>query len=69
MDSKEGQGLIKQRTHDVETCFGDIKENQNLRRVHLRGLKKVKIDFTLAAIAHNLRKMQIGILLNAEKTA
>ncbi|MDR2764501.1 MAG: transposase [Tannerella sp.] len=38
---------IKRRGHEVETCFGDIKGNQLFRRVHLRGLTKVKTEFTI----------------------
>lgn len=30
------------------------------RRVHLRGMQKVKTEYTIIAIAHNLRKMLIA---------
>jgi transposase len=61
LKSEKGRRLMKQRGHDVETCFGDIKGNQLFRRVHLRGLAKVKTEFTVIAMSHNLRKMQIRI--------
>ena len=48
---------MKNREHDIETCFGDIKQNMLFRRVHLRGLQKVETECIIIAIAHNLRKM------------
>lgn len=48
---------MNNRSRDIETCFGDIKQNMLFRRVHLRGLKKVKAECIIIAIAHNLRKM------------
>lgn len=53
----EGKRLMKNRAHDIETCFGDIKQNMLFRRVHLRGLQKVETECIIIAIAHNLRKM------------
>jgi transposase len=61
LQSPEGRRRMKQRGHDVETCFGDTKANQLFRRVHLRGLAKVKTEWMVIAMAHNLRKMQIKI--------
>ena len=59
LNSAVGIELRKQRSIEIESCFGDIKHNMNFRRFHLRGLSKVKTEFTLVAMAHNLRKMQI----------
>ena len=61
LNSKEGTKLKKQRSIEIESCFGDIKHNMGFRRFHLRGTKKVKTEFNLVAMAHNLRKMQIKI--------
>ena len=47
----------KKRSCDVETVFGNIKQNKGFRRFMLRGLPKVEIEFGLLAIAHNLKKM------------
>jgi len=33
-----------------------LKYNQKFNRFRLKGLEKVKVEFTLVAIAHNLRK-------------
>lgn len=59
LNSAAGIELRKQRSIEIESCFGDIKHNMNFRRFHLRGLSKVKTEFTLVAMAHNLRKIQI----------
>ena len=57
--SAKGWDLRKRRNIEIESCFGDIKENMGIRRCHLRGLEKVKADFSLIAMAHNLRKIYI----------
>lgn len=57
--SPVGWWLRKQRNVEIESCFGDIKENMAIRRCHLRGLSKVKTDFCLISMAHNLRKIHL----------
>ncbi|WP_322969584.1 IS1182 family transposase [Faecalibacter sp. LW9] len=49
--------LRKQRCHDVEPVFAEIKHNKNFKRFMLRGVDKVEIEVGLLAIAHNLKKM------------
>jgi transposase len=44
------------RCIEPEAVFGQIKHNSQFNRFRLRGLQKVNIEFTLVAIAHNLRK-------------
>jgi transposase len=56
LNSKEGIDKRKQRCHDVETVFGNIKHNHGFRRFMLRGKKKVEIEWGLLAIAQNIRK-------------
>lgn len=56
LSTERGVKLRKQRCHDVETVFGQIKNNKGFRRFHLKGLKKVDIEIGLIALAHNLRK-------------
>jgi transposase len=56
LTSREGIGKRKQRCHDVETVFANIKQNHHFRRFMLRGLEKVTIETGLLALAHNLRK-------------
>lgn len=57
LNSEQGIKLRKQRNTDVETVFADIKHNYHFQRFMLRGLKQVKLEFGLVAIAHNLRKL------------
>lgn len=59
LNDEKGTKLKKQRSIEIESCYGDIKHNMGFKRFHLRGLNKVKTEFNLVAMAHNLRKMQI----------
>jgi len=59
LTSEKGCVLRKKRSIEIESCYGDIKHNMGFRRFHLRGLKKAKTEFTLVAMAHNLRKLQL----------
>lgn len=52
-----GERLRKQRNVDVESVFGDIKQNQRFKRFNLRGLEKVNAEFGLVAMAHNIKKI------------
>jgi len=60
--SPEGIELRKRRNVDVETVFGDIKQNQGFRRFNLRGFEKVNTEFGLVAMAHNIKK--VGTMIN-----
>lgn len=57
LTSEQGQALRKKRSVEVETVFGHIKHNMRFRRFHLRGLEKVKIEWGLVCLAHNMRKL------------
>jgi len=59
LHSEQGKKLRKRRSIEIESCFGDIKHNMGFRRFHLRGIKKVKTEFTLIAMSHNLRELYI----------
>ena len=54
--SEEGIKKRKQRCHDVEPVFANIKNNHGFKRFMLRGKQKVTIEAGLLALAHNLRK-------------
>ena len=45
------------RCIEPEAVFAQIKHNNQWCRFRLRGLEKVNVEFTLVAIAHNLRKL------------
>jgi transposase len=57
LDSEKGLKMRSLRPIEVESVFGDIKGNFGVRRFLLRGLQKVKIEWTLCSIAHNIRKI------------
>lgn len=58
--SDKGKALRAQRSIDVETVFGRIKQDWGFRRFLLRGLEKVKIEWGLLCIAHNLTKLALA---------
>ena len=45
------------RKQTVEPVFGQIKQARGFRQLHLRGLKKVRAEWSLICIAHNLTKL------------
>ena len=49
--------LRKQRAVEVETVFGQIKENQGYRRFLLRGTAKVSIEWGLLSLGYNLKQL------------
>jgi transposase len=56
LKTKRGIAKRKQRCFEVESVFGNIKQNHHFRRFMLRGIEKVEIETGLLALAHNLRK-------------
>lgn len=56
LNSEQGIEKRKQRCHDVETVFGNIKQNHGFRRFMLKGKQKVAIEWGLLAIAQNIKK-------------
>ena len=56
LTSQKGTEKRKQRCHDVEPVFANIKHNHGFKRFMLRGIHKVTVETGLLAIAHNLRK-------------
>lgn len=55
--SPEGVRLRSQRPIEVEAVFGRLKHNWGFRRFLLRGKDKVKIEWGLLALAHNIAKV------------
>ena len=52
-----GQAVYGRRKALVEPVWGTLKEQRGMRRFRLRGLEKVRIEFTLAAISFNLTRL------------
>lgn len=57
MLKRESKKIYDLRKQTVECSYGNIKQNFGFREFLLRGLKKVKIEFNLVCIAHNLQKI------------
>jgi len=58
LKTERGKGYYKRRATVVEPVFGDIKWNLGYVRFGLRGLEKVRGEFSLIAIAHNIKKIR-----------
>mgnify|MGYP006216456873 CR=1 FL=1 len=57
MRTPEGQALYARRKVIVEPVFGQIKEGRGFRRFLLRGLKKIRGEWSLVCLTHNLLKI------------
>ncbi len=57
LDTAEGKQIYRRRKVIVEPPLGNIKHNLKFREFLLRGLSKVKAEFTLIAIVHNILKI------------
>ena len=62
----EGKALYARRKVIVEPVFGQIKEARGFRRFLLRGLKKIRGEWSLVCLTHNLLKVwRYGCVQNA----
>jgi hypothetical protein len=52
-----GQAIYKMRKAVVEPVFGQIKEQQGLRGVSMRGLEKSAAEWQIICLTHNLLKL------------
>jgi transposase len=57
MRTSKAREIYKIRSETVEPAIGDIKENKGFASFLTRSLETVKIEFNLACIAHNLKKI------------
>jgi len=57
--SDQGEALRSRRGVEVESVFGRLKHNWGFRRFLLRGKEKVKIEWGLLSIAHNMAKIAV----------
>ena len=53
----EGKALYARRKVIVEPVFGQIKNVRGFRRFLLRGLEKIRGEWRLVCLTHNLRKL------------
>jgi hypothetical protein len=59
LTSEYGMKMRSLRPIEVESVFGDIKGNFGVRRFILKGSEKVKLEWGLHCIAHNMRKLAV----------
>lgn len=57
LKTADGKTIYKRRQTIVEPVFAHIKHNLKFREFLLRGIKKVRTEFTLIAIVHNIQKI------------
>jgi len=57
LETVYGKRIYSKRQMIAEPVFGHIKEVMGFRKFNLRGLKKVRGEFLLICIAHNIRKI------------
>ena len=57
LKTEAGQALYRMRKAIVEPVFGQIKEWRGFRRFLLRGLQKVRAEWKLICLTHNLLKL------------
>lgn len=55
--SEEGKEIYKKRAFTVEPVFGNMKWNRPKLMMSMRGKKKVRGEFTLMCITHNIGKI------------
>ena len=55
--TRAGRKLYAQRKQTIEPVFGIIKEAMGFRRFSLRGLAKVRGEWTLVTLAYNLKRL------------
>lgn len=67
LKTSAGREIYKQRKETVEPVFGIIKSVLGLRQFLLRGLDKVSIEWNLATLAYNMKrlhKLNNGLLVS-----
>ncbi|HML31974.1 MAG TPA: transposase [Sporomusa sphaeroides] len=57
LTNEYGLQMRSLRPVEVESVFGNIKGNFGMRRFTLKGMAKVKLEWGLHCIAHNMRKL------------
>jgi transposase len=60
--SKAGREIYKKRLYTVEPVMGDMKWNRTRIMMSLRGLEKVRGEFSLMCLVHNVKKIVKRVL-------
>jgi transposase len=57
LQTKAGQGVYAARKYVVEPVFGQIKQARGFRQFVLRGIRKVKGEWALVCLTHNILRL------------
>ncbi|MGN0454662.1 MAG: IS1182 family transposase [Ruminococcus sp.] len=57
LSTDEYKKLMKKRSTECETVFGQIKSNQHFRRFHLRGNEKVATEWGLLMLGYDFKQL------------
>ena len=60
--SEEGREIYKKRLYTVEPVIGNMKWNRRRIMMSLRGLEKVRGEFSLMCLVHNVKKVVKKVL-------
>jgi hypothetical protein len=58
IDSARGRQLYSQRIGTVEPVFANLRHNKRMNRLNLRGQAKVRTQWSLYCMVHNIEKLQ-----------
>jgi hypothetical protein len=58
--TKDGAAVYARRKVIVEPVFGQTKEARGFRRFLLRGLAKVRNEWSLISLTHNILKLYVA---------
>ncbi len=67
--SEEGKEIYKKRAYTVEPVFGNMKWNRPKLIMSMRGKKKVRGEFTLMCITHNIGKIIRKVQAKTEESS
>ena len=59
IETDKGKKTYQRRMSTVEPLHGDMQKNRGFIQFVLRGIEKVKVEYNLMGIAHNIRKIKL----------
>ena len=59
LETDTGKKIYQRRMSTVEPLHGDMQKNRGFIQFVLRGIKKVRVEYNLMGIAHNIRKIKL----------
>ena len=59
LETVTGKKIYQRRMSTVEPLHGDMQKNHGFIQFVLRGIEKVRVEYNLMGIAHNIRKIKL----------